>query len=389
METIGDRVRIWRRRRKLSQAVLAGLAGISQGYLSQIEGGLRSVDKRSTIAALAKALQVTSADLLGQTSDPADPIRVQASEAVADIRVALVELEAGEARTVQRSPGELTAAIAHMQQLRQDSSHLDLAPLLPGLLRDVARDGRDLVQVAYTTSSCLRSLGYQDLARSAARVALDAAECLGDPAWIGVAQFGYVLSLPMEAAAIARRVSEKSLAALQSAASDPRARQMLGQVHLSAAFTAAVAERPDDARAHLQEAEREARSLGEPVDGLGFNGSFFGPRNVRLWKSSIAAEQGEFGRVLELAGEMRVDDIPVANRRQSHYLDVGRALAHSGRRDKEALVALAQAERAAPAPFRLNPVVRDTVSAMITRAKRRSVGEELSDMALRLGVSPI
>jgi transcriptional regulator with XRE-family HTH domain len=388
METIGDRVRIWRRRRKLSQATLAGLAGISQGYLSQIEGGLRSIEKRSTTAALAKALQVTAADLLGQTSDPSDPVRVQASEAVADIRVALVELEAGEPSAPRRGRAELDAALNQMQLLRQDSSHLVLAPLLPGLLRDVAGTPQDLVQVAYTTSSCLRSLGYQDLARTAARVALDAAEDLEDPAWTGVAQFGYVLALPIEAAAIARRVGEKSLSALQAAAADPRARQMLGQIHLSAAFAAAVANRPDDATAHLQEAEREARSLGEPADGLGFNRSFFGPRNVRLWNSSIAAEQGEFGRVLELAGQTPVDDIPVANRRQSHYLDVGRALAHSGKHDKEAIVALAKAERAAPAPFRLNPVVRDTISAMIVRAKRRSVGEDLSAMASRLGVSP-
>lgn len=388
MEHIGDRVRLWRRRRKLSQAALAGLAGISQGYLSQIETGVRPVDMRSTLADLARALQVTASDLLGQTTDPADPIRVQASEAVADIRVALVELEAGDICAPRREPAELAAALVRMQELRQSSSHLDLAPMLPGLLRDSAGQLRELVQVAYAASSCLRSLGYRDLARSAAQIAVAAAEDLGNAAWLGVARFGYVLALPIEAAGVARRVSERSLAELQAAAADPDARQMLGQIHLSAAFSAAVAKRPDEAADHLREAEREARSLGEPVD-LGFNSTFFGPRNIHLWKMSIAAEQGDYGKVLELADGVPVDDIPIANRRQSYHLDRGRALAKSGTRDREALIALAQAERSAPTPFRLNPVVRDTVSAMITRARRRAVGEDLSAMASRLGVSPV
>ena len=51
-EQIGDRVRVWRRRRKLSQAALAGLAGMSQGYLSQIETGVRGVEMRSTLVAV-------------------------------------------------------------------------------------------------------------------------------------------------------------------------------------------------------------------------------------------------------------------------------------------------------------------------------------------------
>jgi hypothetical protein len=57
---------------------------------------------------------------------------------------------------------------------------------------------------------------------------------------------------------------------------------MLGQLHLSAAFTSAVAGRTDVARAHLTEAEREAATLGDPEDGAGFNGCGFGPTNRTL-----------------------------------------------------------------------------------------------------------
>lgn len=387
-EHIGGRVRVWRRRRKLSQAELAGLAGLSQGYLSQIETGVRSVEMRSTLVALAQALDVSVADLLGQNSDPTDPVRIRASESVSGIRVALVELEVGEYAQPRRSSVELDAAIGHMLQLRQASDHLTLAPLLPGLLRDAARTPQALVRVAYTASACLRALGYRDLARPAAKIAVDTAREIGDPAWVGMAEFGYILALPVEAAAVAQKVSERSLVELQRAASDPSARQMLGQVHLSAALASATGRRADDAQAHLTAAETEALSLGEPDDGLGFFGSFFGPLNVHLWKMTLFSELGEHGRVLELADGVPVDGIPVANRRQSYHLDRGRALAHSGKRDKEALIALAQAERAAPAPFRLNPVIRDVVSTMITRAKRKAVAEDLAAMAHRLGISP-
>lgn len=70
-ETIGARVRYWRMRRNgMTQAVLAGLAGVSQSYISQVESGRKTIDRRSTLVAVAAALQVTVADLLGQGTEP-------------------------------------------------------------------------------------------------------------------------------------------------------------------------------------------------------------------------------------------------------------------------------------------------------------------------------
>jgi transcriptional regulator with XRE-family HTH domain len=389
-EHIGGRVRVWRRRRKLSQAALAGLAGLSQGYLSQIETGVRSVEMRSTLVALAQALDVSVADLLGQNSDPTDPVRVRASEAVSGIRVALVSLDVGEIDPPTRGPEEMAAAVEYAMRLRQQSEYLTLAPLLPGLLRDAAHyPGTDaLVRIAYEASVCLRNLGYRDLSWPAAKIAVAAAQELGDPAWMGAARFVYTLSLPLEATTASRKTGEQGLADLQGAAADPNARQMLGQVHLSAALSSAVARRPLDVEAHLREAEREAASLGGDPDGTGFNLSYFGPTNIRLWKMSVFSELGDYGKAMELAKGLRVDDIPVANRRQSYHMTLGRALAHGGKTDKLALVELALAERAAPAAFRLNALTRDIVSTMINRAKRRAVAEELAAMAHRLGISP-
>ncbi|WP_435872991.1 hypothetical protein [Micromonospora arborensis] len=80
---------------------------------------------------------------------------------------------------------------------------------------------------------------------------------------------------------------------------------MLGQLHLSAALTSTVSGRFGVARDHLVEAAPEAATLGDPAAGAGFNGSGFGPTNVGLWEMSIAAEQGESGRVIELSRTVR------------------------------------------------------------------------------------
>jgi hypothetical protein len=77
----------------------------------------------------------------------------------------------------------------------------------------------------------------------------------------------------------------------------------------------------------------------------------------------------------------------VANRHQAYWLHRGRALAHSGKTDREALAAFINAERAGPVPFSLNPMARDTVIAMVHRAQRRSVSQDLRLIARRLGVN--
>ena len=63
---IGERVRAYRRRRGLSQAALAGLVGRSKSWLSQVERGVRSVDRLSVVAEMARVLNVDVQDLTGR-----------------------------------------------------------------------------------------------------------------------------------------------------------------------------------------------------------------------------------------------------------------------------------------------------------------------------------
>jgi DNA-binding XRE family transcriptional regulator len=385
---IGARIRYWRKRRNgMTQAVLAGLVGVSQSYVSQIEAGQRGVERRRTLIAFAGALHVSVADLLGQPGDPTDPLKAGAAGAVPAIRVALIEIEEGERQPPTRSADQLAAEVAYVAGLRARSDYATMAPLLPGLLADAAAHDRlSLARVGHAASECLSSLGYRDMALFAARVAVAAAQEADDPAWIGSTRFVYTLALPIEAAPTTSRVADRALSALQDNASDPDVRQMLGQLHLSAALVCAVDRRPEDAAAHLTEASREAESLGDPDDGMGFNVLGFGPTNIGLWRMSVETELGEYGRAIELARIVEPRKLKVANRHRSYWLCLGRALAHSGRTDRAALLAFMQAERAAPVPFSLNPMARDAVVSMVHRARRRSVSEDLRILARRLGI---
>lgn len=387
-EHVGTRIAYWRRRRGgMTQTTLAGLAGLSQPYVSQVEAGKRSVERRSTLIALALALQVTVADLLGQPGDPANPAMDLVDASIPAIRATIVEIEEGDRRTPARPADELAAVLDRLDGMRARSEYTTMAPLVAAALADAAgHDGLHLVRAAYLTSVCLRHLGYRDLALPAARITVAAAERLEHVAWLGCARFTHTLALPIEAAPTAVRIADRSLSELQAAAADVAVRQMLGQMHLSAAMMCAVGGRGDDATAHLAAARAEAATLGDPEDGYGFNQCSFGPTNLGLWEMTASLELGEFGRVIEIAKATTPAPLKVANRHQSYWMSYGRALAHSGKTDGEALAALMRAERVAPAPFAINPMVRDTVVSIVYRAKHKSVSNDLRVLARRLGV---
>lgn len=387
-EHIGARINYWRKRRGgMTQTVLAGLAGVSQSYISQVEAGIKGVERRSTLVALAGALQVSVADLLGQPGDPTDPVREGVARVVPAIRLALIEIEEGEPDTPAREPERLAADIEHLAELRSRSDYAAIAPLLPALLTESAAAGPlFLAQVAYHASSALRRFGYRDLALTAARIAVAAGDDSEQPAWLGAARFAHLLALPYEAAETAGRVADRTIGDLQRDAGDRAVRQVLGQLHMSASLAAAVAGRNDDARAHLASAEQEAATLGDPADGYGFNRMGFGPTNVELWKMAVAAESGEYGRVIEMSQRINPGPLRIVDRHQAYWLDLGRAYVHSGRSDQQGLAAFMRAERIAPTPFAANPMVRDAVVAMVHRARRRSVPHDLRVLASRVGV---
>src|SRR3954466_13622360 len=85
---IGRRIATYRRRRGLSQAALAGLIGRSESWLSQVERGVRSVDRMSVLLDLARVLHVEVQALVGRPWELAPNGNAMAG-ALSDLRTVL------------------------------------------------------------------------------------------------------------------------------------------------------------------------------------------------------------------------------------------------------------------------------------------------------------
>jgi transcriptional regulator with XRE-family HTH domain len=395
-ERIGDRMRAWRRRRGgMTQQALADLAGLSQAYISQIESGKKPLDRKSTQVAIASALNISVCQLLGNSDERADPILDRASTHIPAIRAAIVELGAGERRPPRRDRDALRQAVRQITHLGNAVDYATVASLLPDLLLDLGAHGDDLapemVEAAETANGTLKALGHIDLAKAAAEVGLRAAERHGDPAWRGEAMYSWIQSFPPESAALGTRLAARLADELQCA-SGRSAQEVYGQLHLSCALQAAVASRPDTATAHLVEAADVARAVGEPQPYgplcAGMTGNWFGPTNVNYWQVAVAAELGDPATAIAVADRTNLSAVPVPNRHVYFWTDYARALATAGK-DRDAMLALAKAERAAPQHFRRNPVVRDLVATLINRAKRRAVAGEMTTLARKLGLDVV
>lgn len=387
-EHIGTRVRSWRARRQLSQRTLADLAGVSQAFISKVETGVMAIDRRSTLVAVASALQVSVSDLLGEP-DPTDPNKAQAVMSVPALRVTLAEVEIGDVGTPQRSRDQVIAALDEADLCRVNCDYAQLGPLLPPLLRDAAGyDPAVAAQVLHLVATFLRSVGYRDLAWRAADMALAAARNAEDLTLVGAVQFKRLLCMPVEAAKVIATEARRTYDALEPHTADPGVRRGYGMLHLVAGFAEASSGRPDDLAAHITEAQHAAESLGEPEHGGGMTMSF-GPTNVGLWHMAAALELGEHQRVIEIANGIDPSRAEHANRQSMYWLDLGRAMSHVPGRDRDAVVAFAQAERAAPQYIRALPAARNAVAALIGRARQRAVADDLRRLADRVGVATL
>ncbi|MEH1130142.1 helix-turn-helix domain-containing protein [Micromonospora sp. CPCC 206061] len=383
---IGIRVRHWRLKRNLSQRALAELAGFSQGYVAQIEAGMKPVDKRSVQVALAGALQVSVADLTGQPYDPQTVEHNLAARAVPAVRAALLSISLGDRRERGPSIEALRGPVATAAGLHNSCQYDGLVPRLPDLILDLyaAGDSAEALQMltwtTYATTFAAKYLGYADLALLASQQCVQVAERLAEPAWRGVAEFALLHALPPETKDLASRRLRDAISSLEAASRDRPAAEAYGMLHLTAALFAAMRGRNGDAVTHLAEATDVADRSGEG----NFAEMWFGPTNTVIWKIGVYAELGDGGRVIELP-DVDVGQLGSRNRRATYFADMGRALAQTKRHDREALTYLLRAESIAPQRVRLSPPVREAVGAMLRRAKRTAGGRELQALATRLG----
>jgi transcriptional regulator with XRE-family HTH domain len=399
-EATGQRIARARRRRGLSQAVLAGLAGRSESWLSQIERGKRGIDSHSVLVRLAGVLRVDIEELTeagdgdepGRNVHPAATMIEQAMMAHGvpggsaehegpDREVSLDYLRA-KARSAYRS----------YQATRYDTA----GRILPRLIGDVETAARSAgtanpdawevrVLVYDTAAALLSRIGEPFLAWAAADRAMSAAECSGDPlltagrAW----RLSYMITSrkhPQEALLLAMT----AVAALEHAMHTPSPEQLsvYGALHLAAATAAAACYDRVTTETTLAKARGIANRTGE----ANHMGTAFGPVNVALHAISASLRLGDPRTATETGEALDTAALPtgLVGRRTQVNLDMARAYTMC-RKDAAAVNLLLAAERLSPQLVRYDRVTRDVLTELLRREHRPST-PELRPLAHRAGV---
>jgi transcriptional regulator with XRE-family HTH domain len=180
----------------VTQRVLADLIGRSESWLSQVERGIRSVDRMSVMVDLASVLQVKVIDLTGQPLSLAPNGGVD-FDPIADIRHALLPYDVI-AHSIRTSGHRQSSELPNLDELRRDtaaawdlweaSRYVELGGRIPDLLdraktaaRELSGDQRHaadaLLADAYNlTSATLHKVDEHELAWIASDRAMAAAE---------------------------------------------------------------------------------------------------------------------------------------------------------------------------------------------------------------------
>ncbi|MFF7213479.1 helix-turn-helix domain-containing protein [Streptomyces sp. NPDC008238] len=398
--TIGERVAWYRRRRGMSQDVLAGLVGRTVDWLSKAENNRLELDRLSVIKALADALDVSLGDLL------AEPTLLEwtadsGSRTVPALRSALMNYRQltpmlGVPTEGEPTPlDELRGNVAEVWDAYQDSRYGFATRRLPLLLADVliasqAYEGREheqaheLMAMTYQGAAMvLTKLGETDLAWIAADRGLAAAQQSGNPVVTG-SLFRSVAHCLLSNGRFDASVQLVSDAAdyLRPGLNDasPEFLSIYGTLFLAGSMAAARAEDRATTRTFLAEADQVAQRLGRDANHVW---TAFGPTNVAIHRVATAAELGDIQVAINLGPQIDTSALPT-ERRTRHNLEVARALSAHNRTD-DALTKILEAESWAPEQVRSHYLARELVLTWV-RNQRSRASHTLAGLANRLHV---
>ena len=341
--TIGQRARMIRRRRGLSQDVVAGLAGITKGYLSMLERGQRGFNRRGLIEDLADALGCSVADLTGQPYLPPDRATADALATLPGIGMTLSDITLDDvpdvpARSIEQLARLVDQANNHCDQTNFALSGRGLGALLTELHVHIVTGNTEtrraaltvLVEACRVAFTTAKNVGQPTIALLAGRRGYDAAQRLGDPALIGFAAWYRAIALMRQGdrdrTTHLLTTSIETLAGIADPTSaDPATAEAYGLLHLASALNAARAHRAADAHGHLAEAVAIACRTGER-NTLRLH---FGPTNTAVWSVAVGVEleDGPVAYERATAEPINVQALGSANRVATLHFDFARARA--------------------------------------------------------------
>jgi transcriptional regulator with XRE-family HTH domain len=399
-EAAGQRIARARRRRGLSQAVLAGLVGRSESWLSQVERGKRGVDSHSVLTRLAEVLRVDIEELTGSGNQ--DEIGRRAHPAASLIEQAMMGYGTAGAQGRGEEPERevsldfLRAQARSAYQAYQATRYDAAGRILPGLIRAMETAARAAgspspatcqvrAQVYDIAAALLSRVGEPFLAWAAADRAMFAAESSADPLLVAASawRLSYMitgrkhpqeaLELAMTAAAAVERMTR---------APSPERLSVYGALHLAAATAAASSLD----RATTESLLATARGIADRTGEANHMGTAFGPVNVAIHAISASLRLGDPRTATETGEALELAAMPSAlvGRRTQVNLDLARAYAMR-RKDAAAVNLLLAAERLSPQLVRYDPATRDVLTELLRREHRPST-PELRPLARRAGV---
>ena len=392
-QALGRKIAAERRRRGLSQPELARMIDRSVAWVSQVERGVRKVDRMSVLETVATALDIPLAELAAEA-----PVVAAVSEeppGASGLRLVLSGAHALHAMLDGRHAPAISTLRTRSREaweLTHAGRYAELTDLLGSLVPDLETAARtvpetqragvfELLATTYQASSAaLAKIGEPDAAWIAADRAMAAAERANNPLLVAAGAFRLVfVFIAARHYDQAEETARTAAAALWPKADqgDPQAMSLWGGLTLQRAVIAARANDADAAYGELEQADRTAERLG---DGHNEFNTEFGPVNVRLYEIAVAVELGDAGRALRAAAT--VDTSGLSAERQARMLiDVARA--HAQRRQiSEAVAALVQAEAITPEHVRGHDLARQLASDLLTMQDPPS--RELGELVERL-----
>lgn len=391
--TPGEKVAYYRRRRGLTQEVVAELVGKTTSWIEKIESGRANLQMLPNIASLADVLDISPFELL-----PDDIVQVDANtrgRSVPALRKQLLSYRFVNPRYLEDqaepiSLPDLTAAVANVWAGYQASRFgfviAELHRLLP-LALATTRNGHEeaaVVQMAYLyqVASCvLTKVGEADLAFICADRGEQLVQSTTDPAARISVQRTIAHALLSNAQYDdAMAVIDQTLASVTAQAATPQLLSAIGTTHLVGAMVSARTHDRRTAQDHLARAEKAAAALGADGNLLW---TAFGPTNVAIHQVAVAAELGDYQRAADLGQQVDASPMPM-ERQVRHRLEVARAL-HFQRRQPDALALVLDAEVRAPEQVRRHFMTHTLLHEWV-RSRRVTPSPELHGLARRTGV---
>ncbi|MCW2900386.1 MAG: family transcriptional regulator [Streptosporangiaceae bacterium] len=391
---IGERIRIYRLRRGLSQQQLAGLIQRSESWLSQVERGIRSVDKLSVLVDIAKVLHVKVETLSGRpfVLAPNGEPELDGLAAIQDALGSYPGLGVTTPRPAKLSDIERLTTEVHLRY--QSADYGAATRILPSLITSVdglvaesrgdeRRQALELQSSVYVAAAKLvTKVGNAELAWLTADRAANAALHAESPALGAAAAYQVACAFLKN-----DRLNEAESIALVTAENldddSPAGISLRGALTLIAAVIAGRRNDRGEAMERLQRAQLLADQLGEDAN---HGWTAFGPTNVAIHRVSTAAELGDAASAIAQAEFVDASSLPsgLLSRRAQVHIDMAWAYAQR-RADAAAVVNLLEAERVASQTLRYNVMVRELLREMLKR-ERRTATPGLRAIAGRAGV---